>query len=138
MSKWTAPNTPIDLLGELAINWFGTGMAASRKNLRLNMGATDSPYTDFRFVSGIGAVLAGAVLPVGKTGRRLAYDYAGGSLHSFVATETVRAAAKRRAEQGGMGPQIQERAAPQGRFGPPQAAETARSFAEGFMPGAFA
>jgi hypothetical protein len=138
MAKWTAVNTPIDLMGELAINWFGTGMAASRKNLRLNMGAADSPWTDFRFISGGGALLAGAMLPVGKMGRRLAYDYAGGSLHSFVATETVRAAAKRRAEQGGGTAQIQQQAAPQGRFGPPQAGEAAASFAEQFMPGAFA
>ncbi len=87
--------TPLDLLGSLGLSSAATHFACKDGTLRvgLKIAGKDGvkavqPYTDARFLVGIGAVLAAQFGP--PMARRVGNDVANGLLHSYVNTETCR------------------------------------------------
>ena len=104
----SSPFAPVDLLGGLVVNIVATNQACKNDNFRYGMavgpeGAKEvKPYTDYRFIAGLGAALVGQ-FSNNPMARRAGHDLASGLLNSFVATETCREAAKKGqiAEPGG-------------------------------------
>ena len=87
---------PIDLLGGIAVNMGATKFALAKPDLRVGIALGKDkkvqPYSDFRFLGGVAAALAGQFGP--PMVRRAGHDLANGLLNSFVATEMVAAKAK--------------------------------------------
>ena len=117
--SWTSKSGPVDVLGELVVNFLGTSMAARNPTLRTTVGGADTPFLDYRFLGGVVATGIGWGMGDGW-GRRILYDGGAGLLHSFIGTETVRAASMSRLQSGGATKQIPD-AAPWGQpqFAPP-------------------
>jgi hypothetical protein len=94
----SSPFAPVDLLGGLVVNIVATNQACKNADFRYGMavgpeGAKEiKPYTDYRFIAGLGAALVGQ-FSNNPMARRAGHDLASGLLNSFVATETCREAA---------------------------------------------
>lgn len=106
----TAKLGPVDIVGQLAVNYMATGQATNSPDLRWCWGnpQVSSPWRDYRFGAGIAA--AGLGTMADGDSRRFLFDLASGSLNSFIATERVRKAALERTQ----GPQAGAYQQPQG------------------------
>lgn len=132
---YSVQQTPVDVLGALALNFGASHMAAQQANLRwIPFGTSDNAFLDGRFMGGVAGI--GAAMFGGKMVARAGVDLAHGLLGSFVATERVRAASIARMQQGGgqtappwgqPAPQQQQLPAPPvGQLPAPQAAPLAQ------------
>lgn len=87
---------PIDLLGGIAVNVGATKFALAKPDLRVGIALGKDKkvqaYSDFRFLGGVAAAIAGQFGP--PMVRRAGHNLANGLLNSFVATEMVAAKAK--------------------------------------------
>lgn len=101
MQMWyNVPQTPVDVVGALALNFGVSHMAAQSPNLRwIPFGQTDNAFLDARFLGGVAGI--GAAMFGGAQVARVGVDAAHGLLGSFIATERVRAASIARMQQGG-------------------------------------
>lgn len=95
----------IDLLAALAVNFGATKMAAGKPSMRVHLFGIgeekQSQWLDSRLLLGAAALAAYEFLPMGDMGKRAAFDGSSGLLHSYTATEVMRAEAIRRCEAGG-------------------------------------
>jgi hypothetical protein len=97
----SSPFAPVDLLGGLVVNIVATNQACKNHSFRYGMavgpeGAKEvKPFTDYRFIAGLGAALVGQ-FSNNPMARRAGHDLASGLLNSFVATETCRQQALQR------------------------------------------
>ena len=103
MPNW---NPTINLAVEGAINYGVTRYAAGKDNLRATVfGDGSTMYGDARFIAGLVGVAAN-VMGSGMVARA-GEIVAGGSLHSLIATETIRAAALQGSAAQGIAPNAQ-------------------------------
>ena len=97
---YNVKQTPVDVLGALALNFGASHMAAQQPNLRWNpFNGSDSAFMDVRFLGGMAGIGA-AFMGTGQVAR-MGVDGAHGLLGSFIATERVRAASIAKMQAGG-------------------------------------
>lgn len=95
---------PLDLLGSLAVNVGSTKMACnsdmrvSAKFWSKDKEPVQHAYMDLRFIAGVASAAVGQFGGPGV--RRVGHDLATGLLGSFVATETIRSEACKKAAGG--------------------------------------
>ena len=86
----SSPFAPVDLLGGLVVNVVATNMTCKDPNFRIgikNKAGVVQPFTDYRFLGGLAAAVAGQ-FSNNPMITRVGHDVASGLLNSFVATET--------------------------------------------------
>lgn len=97
--------TPIDLAGSLAVNMGVTQLACNDASFRVgimkNKDGDVPAWADARVIGGFaGAIIAQFFAGDNAVVRRMGHDAAVGLLGSYVATETCRAAAEKKMQEG--------------------------------------